>query len=92
MLSQPISTGIELLNSKATQGHVPSRDVAVLLQDFIQAFLSAAVFCQRFSFFTACLANDLHKILRWWAPKGKFLKFRFPYYWKIPILVLTAEV
>ena len=58
-------------------------------QFFIQALLSKAVFCQRFSFFTAYLVNYLHKVLPWWKPKGRFLKFRSPRVF--PALFLTAE-
>ena len=61
---------------KAFQNHMS-------LQGFIQAHLSTAIFPQRFSFFTVCLVNYLHKVLPWLVPNGTFLKFRSPDCWNL---------
>ena len=45
-------------------------------QAFIQALLSTAVFPQRFSFFSVCLAQWFRGLAPWQALKGKCLKFR----------------
>ena len=67
----------------------------MILQVFIEALLSTAVFHQRFSFFTVCLVKYLHEVLPWWAPKRKSLKFRYPdenlLENSFPTLFLTAE-
>ena len=43
-----------------------------LLQGFIQALLSTAVFPQRFSFFTVCLVNYLREVLLWLIQRENF--------------------
>ena len=63
-------------------GHSKMLRNRAITQAFIQAILSTAVFRQRFGFFTSCLVNYLREVLPWLAPKGTFLKFSSPYYWK----------
>ena len=85
MASRVQSTiGPPLSNSTALEKHlyvIFNLTITFLLlsscmQAFIQALLSTAVFLQRFSFFTACLAQWLHGVAPWQTLKAKFFKFR----------------
>ena len=52
-------------------------------QAFIQALSSKTIFPVKFSFFTVCFFQWLCGVAPWWAPNGKFLKFRSPNHLKM---------
>ena len=100
MASRVQSTiGPPLSNSTALEKHlyvIFNLTITFLLlsscmQAFIQALLSTAVFLQRFSFFTACLAQWLHGVAPWQTMKGKFFKFRSSDGWKMHFLRIFLE-
>ena len=57
--------GLELVSSRSS-GHETSSErflyLLYIIQAFIQALLSTAVFLQRFSFFTICLVQWLREV------------------------------
>ena len=93
------TTGPPLSNSTALKKHlyiIFILTVTFLLssscvQAFIQALLSTAIFLQRFSFFTTCLAQQLCGVAPWQTPKGKFFKFGSSDCWKMHFLGIFLE-
>ena len=88
------TTGPPLSNSTALKKHLYVIFILTItflllsscVQAFIQALLSTAVFLQRFSFFTACLAQWLHGMAPWQTLKGKFFNFSSSDCWKMHFL------
>ena len=93
------TTGPPLSNSTALKKHFSVIFILAItflllsscVQAFIQALLSTAVFLQRFSFLTACLAQWLCGVAPWQTLKGKCFKFRSSDQWKMHFLGFFLE-